>query len=314
MIEQESWADSIRGTSTDDFWIWAIIISCLGIACGYGIFYFIRRARIIQDTPTSKIRSAAQGYVEIIGKVNYLIQQPITAPLTTQACAWFSYEIEEREDDGDDDSGPSWRTIEKKSSDRAFQCEDETGICMVDPRKAEVHPINEDVWYGHSKWPSHGPTVKTGYFSRGDYRYTERRLHSGEPLYALGLFRSVDPNKAHGDVNDETRAILKLWKQDQSTLHEKFDANGDGQIDLNEWQTVRNAAEQKAYQQRLSRSDRPAIHVLSKTDDFRRPFILSVKPQSNMVRGFKLKAAACTVGFVIFGPLALWMLIIRLAN
>lgn len=315
MQEQGSWADSIRTANPDDFWVWVILMLIAGMACGYGIFYFVRRARIIQDTPTSKIRSAAQGYVELVGKIIYFANQPVKAALTSRDCAWFRYQIDEkRVTRTKNGSQTSWHTIDEKISERVFSCEDETGSCMIDPRGAEVHPQNKDVWYGSSKWPTSGPTAKSGFFSSGRYRYTEHRLHSGEPLYALGLFRSIDPNKAHGDINNEVRVILKTWKQDQETLLDKFDANGDGQVDQLEWQQVRNVAEQKAIEQRLHRAARPTIHILGKTDDFRRPFILSVKHQEGMIKGFKIKAAACTVVFILLAPASIWMLIIRLTS
>lgn len=307
--------DWVQNTSPDDFWIWLIVISAGGLACGYGVFYFVRRARIIQDTPTSRIRSAAQGYVELIGQVEYLARQPVSGPLTQTECAWFSYQIEEkRVRYTKNGSRTSWHTIDSKKSERAFQCKDETGVCMIDPRGAEVHSKQRDVWYGNSKWPSSPPGHQSGFFSAGRYRYTEERLHQNEPLYAIGLFRSIDPNTGYGDVNDETRVILKYWKQNQEDLIQRFDANGDGQIDPSEWQSARQAARLQAMDQRLSRADRPAIHILGKTDDFRRPFILSVEPQDGMIRSFRFKAAASTLGFVILVPLAIWLCFVRLST
>ena len=95
--QRSDWANFILGQSPDDFWVWTIIILGIGLACGYGTFYFIRRARIIEDTPTSRIRSASQGYVELIGTIKYFTSQAVFAPLTGQACAWYHFHIEKRE-------------------------------------------------------------------------------------------------------------------------------------------------------------------------------------------------------------------------
>jgi len=316
MSEFESWESMARSSSPDDFWIWFSILFLIGLACGYGILYFVRRARIIKNTPTSKIRSAPQGYVELMGQLKYLTHQPVIAPLTGVACAWFSYCIEEeRVTHTKNGTRSSWHTIEQELSERVFQCEDDTGRCMIDPRRAEIHPSNKDVWYGHSRWPASGPVGNSnGYIHSGGYRYTEQRLHENDPLYVLGAFHTIDPNKAHGSVDDETRTILKVWKQDQAALHEKFDSNLNGKIDLQEWEVARNTAEQQAYHQRLGRADKAAVNIITKTDDFRRPFIISTEPQTNMIRGFKVKALACTVGFILCSPFSVWMLIVRLSG
>ncbi len=315
MFDTASWAQQIRYASPDDFWIWTVILLAVGLACGNGIFYFVRRARIIEDTPTSKVRSASQGYVELIGQVNYFANEAVSAPLTLTPCAWFSFTIERKETSySSKGSRTYWRKIKTETSDRPFQCVDDTGSCMINPKGAEVHVNQKDVWYGHEKWPTRGPTKRgSGIFSSGSYRYTEKRLQQNEPLYAIGHFRTVDPNKAHGTVSDEMRAILSVWKKDPDNLLAQFDTNQDGEIDLQEWEQVRASAEQKAFQQRLARSDRPAVHVLSNPDDFRRPFILSVKSPNKMVSRFKLKAAACTVGFILAAPVSIWMIFIRLS-
>ena len=310
----DGWRALILNSSDGNFWALACVLAIVGLICGLGIFYFIRRARLIEDTPTSRIRSAPQGYVEIIGRVKYLANEAITAPLTLLPCAWYHYKIEKQETvHTGKGSHTRWRTIEEQSSERAFVCVDDTGQCMIDPRGAEVQTHGEDTWHGSSKWPQSDKPARQLFFTMGGYRYTEQRLIENETLYALGKFATVDPNKAHGDISDEMRVILKLWKQDQVSLLNRFDTNRDGAIDMDEWESVRYAAEQQAYQQRLSRADKSEIHILSKTNDFRRPYILSVKSQLNMANTYKLKAAACLAGFVLLVPVSLWMIIVRLS-
>ena len=313
--DSEGLASAVVNASAGHFWIWTLVATCIAFACGYGLFYFMRRARIIEDTPTSKIRSAPQGYVEIIGQIKYFANEAVIAPLTKLPCAWYHFKIEKKETVHTGKSSHTrWNTIEEATSNKVFVCIDDSGQCVIDPRAAEVHVNDEDTWYGDTKWPQSLIPTKKSIFSSNDYRYQEQRLLENEQLYAIGLFKSIDPNKAHGDVSDEVRAILKVWKTDQKTLLERYDTNQDGQIDLKEWETVRQAAMQQAYQQRLSRADRPAMHVLGKTDDFRRPYILSVKPPENMTKKFKLKAFACLLGFVTLMPLSIWLILVRFAS
>src|SRR5574340_130547 len=45
-----------------------------------------RRTRAVADTPTSKVASAAQGYVELIGEGRPLGGAPLLSPLTQLPC------------------------------------------------------------------------------------------------------------------------------------------------------------------------------------------------------------------------------------
>ena len=54
-----------------------------------------RRARAVADTPTSRIASAAQGYVELIGIGKPLGGQPVISPANHLPCLWYRYRIEQ---------------------------------------------------------------------------------------------------------------------------------------------------------------------------------------------------------------------------
>ena len=69
----------------------------------YGFERFLRlqaRRRLMQDTPTSRIRSAAQGYVEFEGWAENSPARPIFSPLTHTACTRYRYKVEEGSTDG----------------------------------------------------------------------------------------------------------------------------------------------------------------------------------------------------------------------
>jgi len=55
--------------------------------------------RQIEDTPTSNIASAAQGYVEITGRAGQPGGMPNVSKLTALPCVWFHYEIYEKSSD-----------------------------------------------------------------------------------------------------------------------------------------------------------------------------------------------------------------------
>ena len=91
-----------------------------------------RRRRAITDTPTSRIASAAQGYVELSGQGRALDDPPLYAPLTQAPCLWYRFQIEERTGQN------KWQTIDSGESDVPFILEDGSGRCVIDPDGAEI--------------------------------------------------------------------------------------------------------------------------------------------------------------------------------
>ena len=150
MSELHSWALTSPG---DDFWMVIVIAVVAAVAGFFGAFYFFSRKRIMEDTPTSKIRSAAQGYVELAGHGKQMEGPPIVAPLTQKNCTWYSFRIERKRKSG---KNTSWSTIESGRSEELFAIRDETGDCVIDPEGASVTTVEKDVWYGASARPSRG--------------------------------------------------------------------------------------------------------------------------------------------------------------
>ncbi len=100
----------------------------------FAAFRYMIKARTLEDVPTSKARSAEQGYVELEGNAIMMPGDPIRAPFSGRECVWWSYKLEKRDGDGD------WRTVKKAASDSLFQLKDATGTCLVDPEGADVYP------------------------------------------------------------------------------------------------------------------------------------------------------------------------------
>ena len=177
------------------FWLLA---AALAAAAVYSFWYAFRawaKNRTIEDTPTSRVRSAAQGYVELTGRG---VPPPNTAnkaPLTGLPCTWWRYKVEQRRYSG---RSRSWSTVQSDTSSVPFLLDDGTGQCLIDPRGAEVFPGATDVWYGPSEWPQVHIPNGTGVFAwlvdnfvTDEYRYTEYRLQPNQELYAIGAFRSL---------------------------------------------------------------------------------------------------------------------------
>ena len=280
--------------------------------CGFWIcIYFawrdFRYARALSDTPTAKIRSAPQGYVELVGQAQPGPQGQTVAPLSGVSCVWHRYVVEKRGSKG------KWTTLHRGVSDHPFLILDDTGECLVYPDGAEVVKTHRKCWRGddpmYQKQPTGGligSAQAVGQFLNGislggqRYRYTEYRIMPGDPLHALGYFRTVGGASELPDKRGELAELLEDWKRDEKRMT-LFDRDGDGKLDAGEWGAAVSVAERQLSRDMLSRPDAPEIHTLSNPTARGRPFLLSTASQSRLVRGYRIRAAAATAGLAISG-------------
>lgn len=306
-------SDSLRewalNAPTPHFWSMTAIATGLAVAGLFYTFIFLRRARIIEDTPTSKIRSAAQGYVELHGHGQIMDGLPIVSPLTGIQCTWYRYKVEKMEEKNS-------RVIQQGTSDDMFLLVGETGRCVIDPEGAIVTAKTKQVWFEHDYPPRRrahqGSSLFLSRLMGGRYRYTEERMHIGEPLYAIGMFLSVGGENETFNTDEEIRTLINKWKQNRPALLKHFDKDNDGEIDVQEWEDVRNMAYKKVRKDQLERSLKPPTHVLTKPKYDNRPYLLSVFPQYELVKRYKLKAAASLAGFLLSGSVVVWVVTLRL--
>jgi hypothetical protein len=270
-------------------------------ACVGGGWWCIRRlsaARFLLNTPTSKIRSAAQGYVELYGVLDELPDGQQQAPLSGTPCLWWRFKIEEYADNG---KNRRWRVVESGVSEALVRLKDATGECLINPKGAEVRPSTRQIWSGTERHPR--GLSKQGLLGRllsgsSQYRYTEERLHAGQPLYAIGDFRTQGGAEAF-DLTQAQGAVVREWKSNFAGMLQRFDSNGDGQLDAAEWERMRESARAEAQRRQASRGEAPVHHQLRKPGESY-PFILSNAGEDELARGFYWQAAGgallCLVG------------------
>ncbi len=292
------------------FWL---IIAGLAAAAAYSFWYAFKawnKNRIIEDTPTSRVRSAAQGYVELSGLGVPGPKSAIKGPLTGIPCAWWRYKIEERRSTG---RSRAWSTVQSDTSAEPFLLDDGTGQCLIDPRGAEVFPGASDVWYGGSEWPEVHIPNGTGVFGwlvdtfvTDRYRYTEHRLQAHAHVYAIGAFRSLGGASVE-DPEDAAAGLLHEWKKDQASLLARFDTNHDGTLSAAEWEQARAAARAQVQDGRAADTRPPSVNVLADPMDGR-AFLLAASDGETLARRFRRRAMAGIGGFVGSSAALTWML------
>ncbi|MGH8403191.1 MAG: GIDE domain-containing protein [Gammaproteobacteria bacterium] len=309
LTRADTWAPAIHAADPGSFWFWIGIFCLLAIAALLAGFVFLLRAWLVKETPVALIRSAAQGYVKLEGRADLMPGPAITSPLTGTPCTWWSYSIQERCGSG---RGSNWERIDHGTSDDLFLIRDSSGQCVVDPTHAEVIPAAETVWYGAEPRPLTGPTVD-GFAMTSKYRYVERLIRPSESIFALGFFHTQGGEAPTTVINDEVAQLLHDWKQNQAELLRRFDANHDGQIDDQEWEGARQEARREVLAQEQSAAQRPPVDVLAQPRDGRR-FLISTRPETRVIVGFRLWAAACLLVFVVFGAITGYMITTRLSK
>ncbi len=277
----------------DDPRFWQAALAIAAPLCFYFGFRNWRLARLIDDTPVSRVRSAAQGYVELCGIARMGEGPPTIAPLTQLPCAWWMYRIEHHTGTGRD---AHWETINRAASVAPFQLVDETGACMVGPIGADVRPGHRDCWRGALPWPTAPGGGRRDFgLGIGDYRYTEHRLNVGEQVSVIGEFRTLG-GVGSADTTVEVMRLLAEWKQDQGGLLQRFDTNHDGVLSQAEWERARAAA-RALIEQQAPRAAAPTESVIVKPDN-NRPFLIAASDLKTLARKSRLAAAAMLIGFI----------------
>jgi hypothetical protein len=222
----------------------------------------MKHVRAITDTPTSRIASAAQGYVELQGIGKPLAGTPVLAQLTQTRCLWFRYLVERRSD-------KKWVTETRGESDASFLIDDGSGECLVDPEGAEILSETKQTW------------------TQGDRRYTEWRIVPDETIYVIGNFVTQAPLSLEVRTSEEIKDLLAEWKRDPVELKRRFDRDGNGEVDLAEWELARQAARREVNSRQRDTISHSDLHLLGMPQD-QRLFLISSLPAEKVVHHYRL--------------------------
>jgi E3 Ubiquitin ligase len=113
--------------------MWALAGACAGVYLFYRGFRLLQRKRLIMDTPSSKIRSASMGLVEVSG----LACGPYTvkAPITGAFCYYYRTLAWRWEQRG---KNSEWVKVADENLHVPFFLDDNSGRVLVNPQGAEL--------------------------------------------------------------------------------------------------------------------------------------------------------------------------------
>lgn len=200
---------ALRALQTDgsDDTIALLIFFGVGLYLAYNGFQKWQRKRLMQDTPTEKVRSAAAGRTELTGTCEPIDGVgTIDQPFSDGDCVVATYKIAEWDDTGDDSH---WETLDSGTLLVPFHLDDGTGRMRVEPEPDATYEISsantEQIRVSDGQTPPDaiaeflkadrnendslfGDLLDGGPSVRGsdDRRYTQSVLPPGANVYLLG--------------------------------------------------------------------------------------------------------------------------------
>ena len=259
--------------------VWPYALALMSLVSFAAWIANYRRYRYIADTPTSRIASAAQGYVELSGRAAQLPDAPLLTRFRQLPCVWYRFQVEEK------GSNNKWSVKDFGESDDPFMLNDATGQCVIDPEGAEIITSHVETW------------------TEGDYRYTESLLLPQDTIYALGDFSTLGGAGTALDFDGDVGALLAAWKQNQPQLRERFDLNRDNSIDAMEWALARRQAQRETERQHQEIRASSDVNVMRRPADGRL-FLLSNHLPEKLTLRYQLWSWAHIVIFLGAGGLS----------
>jgi hypothetical protein len=261
-------------SAVDSYYVKLLLVSLAALL--YTLYRFFRRwhdARLLQETPLARVRSAPQGYVKLTGLAQALPDTPMRAPLSGRPCVWWSFQVEERVETL---GRSNWQRTDGGTSDSPFLLKDSDGQCLINPLDAEIEPSETNVWVGGCEqcWPGGTPPsgAVRGAMARfgvlADRRLQESLILENAKVSVLGELRT-DSGGATNALGDEAAALLSQWKHDQQALLARFDTDHDGRLSMAEWEAARGAAIAQVQHDRLNQRPAERVSTLGKPNDGR---------------------------------------------
>ncbi len=260
------------------------IYSIVGIIAGVFLFFKgfrkLWEKRLIENIPTSKIRSIAMGLVELQGIA--IPDVLLTGPYTQTRCVFYHIIIERLVRHR---NSSNWVKEFEMKTEIPFFIKDDTGSVVIDPKDADTD------------LPLRFTNIK------GNKRYREYNIMENEPVYVLGTAKRTASleEKIHKEVEARIMEVVE-----DPLAKEELDTNRDMWIDENEWEAARKRIREEVTEEfsRAGKDFRQSDHsvpdslqnVVIGKGELDRHFLLSNKSEKEMIASCRYRAFFYTVG------------------
>ena len=194
-----------------------IIFPIVGIIVGIILFFagikWFGYKRLIENIPTSKIRSIAMGLVEIFGKVIPIENNLLNSPFSNTECVYYKYTVERWVKRNDKHH---WQIVNSGKTSLPFKLNDDTGSVLIDPVGADIDikSVTYSSGAGHDpsfiiqKFLNSNNLKYEGFFGINyRMRYRESIIVPGKNLYIIGS-ATDNPFKADGTAQHSAEDIM----------------------------------------------------------------------------------------------------------
>lgn len=229
--------------------LWLIIAPFGGYFLGLVLlvlgFHEYGEYNLIRNTPTSTIRSAPMGRVEVKGTTKPTSEEnKLISPFVGEECVGYECEVEEY---NYDDDGSNWQTVYQTRETIPFLLEDDTGRIMIDGEQAEWSIGSSD--YREEFDENEAPDRIKNFLQKeieqnqaldfdllgGDhFRFTENRIDVNEDLYVLGGAEPID----HRDDLDSDQTDTVIGKDERTDMFYISDESEEAIITSKWWGIV----------------------------------------------------------------------------
>ena len=191
------------------------IVFLIGLGLFIHGFRMLSRKRLIENIPTSKIRSLALGLVEITGKAIAEEGTVRNSPFSGKDCIYYFFRVEEHRRQG---KNSRWVTVKKGEYRPEFYVQDDTGKVLVDPAGAEIN-VPKDFEYNSGLLndpPAHVKEfLKANDISHDSFlglnkrmRYREYLIEPGDTVYIMGSSAN-NPVIEHSTDDHTSKLIIQ---------------------------------------------------------------------------------------------------------
>lgn len=291
------------------------------IGFGFGIWSFfwgfkrLRRKRIVENIPTSTVRSLAMGLVELIGKAKK--PKLLKSVFSKTDCVFYRYTVERYQSSG---KSGRWVTVANgDSSDCPFWLDDDSGKVAVLPKDAEFI-IPKDYEFATGIRKSLPPNLKLflddnnikyrGWIGNYSMRFREWFICPDEHIYVLGTAK-----KSYDSLDARKKKLMErieTLKNDSKKMNE-VDVNKNGKISEEEWDAAVAKIEHGLLEEELKspQADELADVVVTK-GDADKIFIISDHSQKELTKKLSWQALLGIFGGAALTIAMLWYLMFRL--